>query len=175
MVQWVTRNPGSSPRVRWSASAPGSGPARAGGASDAVDGSGGYEHSAAGLSSGYSRDDMCGAPANSTGWFEPGVLHRAVMTGLAPATLYHYQYGDVVSEGGAAWRCVGVGVWVVAWVGSGGWRRIEGAAAGERGLGSAAAVLSHCGIPCTRSPMRQRQPFGRRLGSKIKVVLPLAP
>lgn len=76
-MQWVTRDRGS-PTVRW-------GPAR-----------GAMQHSAAGDSQTYSRADMCGPPANASGWMEPGWLHGAVMTGLLPATRYVYQYGDEV-------------------------------------------------------------------------------
>ena len=40
---------------------------------------------------------MCGGPANSTGWLEPGWMHGAVMAGLPPSTPIFYQYGDPVS------------------------------------------------------------------------------
>ena len=33
------------------------------------------------LSTTYRVTDMCGSPANSTGWMEPGTLHSVVMNG----------------------------------------------------------------------------------------------
>ncbi|PRW45579.1 Metallo-dependent phosphatase [Chlorella sorokiniana] len=74
-VQWVTRDRGQ-PAVRWGTA------------------SGSLQHSAAGDSLTYSRAEMCGPPANDSGWMEPGWLHGAVMSGLQPATRYFYQYGD---------------------------------------------------------------------------------
>ncbi len=40
--------------------------------------------------------DMCGGPAAGEGWLDPGSLHRAVLTGLAPDTEYFYIFGDEV-------------------------------------------------------------------------------
>lgn len=77
-VQWATRDAGSRPSVRWGAWP------------------GALDTTAAGRSSTYSRGDMCGPPANTTGWFDPGWLHAAVMAGLQPSTRYFYQYGDEV-------------------------------------------------------------------------------
>ncbi|KAI7845277.1 hypothetical protein COHA_001120 [Chlorella ohadii] len=74
-VLWVMRDRGH-PSVRWGTA------------------SGSLEHSAAGDSLTYSRADMCGPPANTSGWMQPGWLHGAVMNGLQPATRYFYQYGD---------------------------------------------------------------------------------
>lgn len=76
-VQWVTLDRGH-PSVRWGTA------------------SGSLEHIAAGDSLTYSRADMCGPPANTSGWMQPGWLHGAVMSGLQPATRYFYQYGDEV-------------------------------------------------------------------------------
>ncbi|PSC73699.1 inactive purple acid phosphatase 27 [Micractinium conductrix] len=76
MVQWVTRDAGAAPTVRWGTSP------------DAL------AAAAHGDSLTYSRADMCGAPANASGWMEPGMLHGAVMGGLQPLTAYYYQYGD---------------------------------------------------------------------------------
>ncbi|BDA46085.1 probable inactive purple acid phosphatase 27 [Coccomyxa sp. Obi] len=42
----------------------------------------------------YTRADICGAPANGTGYFDPGSLHTAAMTGLQPSTKYYYVYGS---------------------------------------------------------------------------------
>jgi predicted phosphodiesterase len=51
-------------------------------------------HSAAATSNTYTREKMCGGKAKTYGWRDPGYLHTAVMTGLAPATKYHYIVGD---------------------------------------------------------------------------------
>ena len=37
---------------------------------------------------------MCGEPANSHGWKEPGFLQTAVLTDLEPSTKYYYRYGS---------------------------------------------------------------------------------
>lgn len=87
-MQWVTRDAGS-PAVRWGTR------------------SGAHEWSAAGDSLTYTRADMCGAPANASGWVDPGWLHGAVMAGLQPSTTYFYQYGDEVGASGAGERVVG--------------------------------------------------------------------
>lgn len=78
-VQWVSRD-ARQPAVQW------------GTAPDALD------SSAAGDSLTYTRADMCGAPANASGWMDPGTLHGAVMGGLRPGVRYHCRYGD--EEGG---------------------------------------------------------------------------
>ena len=100
MVQWVTRDAGAAPTVRW-------------GTSPDV-----LAAAASGDSLTYSRADMCGAPANASGWMEPGMLHGAVMGGLQPLTAYYYQYGDEVRlaarlcrGGGAPALCGGAGPW----------------------------------------------------------------
>lgn len=54
-----------------------------------------------GAQSTYGRDDMCGFPANSTGWLDPGILHMAVLpsappNGLVPSTRYAFTYGSEV-------------------------------------------------------------------------------
>jgi len=45
-------------------------------------------------SSSYTTKEMCGAPANSTGWMDPGMVHRATLSGLVPNQKYYYIYGD---------------------------------------------------------------------------------
>lgn len=88
MVQWVSRDRGL-PTVRWGRSL------------------GRYTDSAPGDSTTYSRADMCGPPANASGWADPGWLHAAVMRGLQPGQRYFYRYGDSAAaaggEEGAAW------------------------------------------------------------------------
>lgn len=44
----------------------------------------------------YTPADLCDAPANSTGWKEPGTINSGVMTGLEPNTRYYYVVGDEV-------------------------------------------------------------------------------
>ena len=44
----------------------------------------------------YARSDMCGPPASTVGWLEPGCLHRAVLAGLKADSEYFYKYGDEV-------------------------------------------------------------------------------
>jgi acid phosphatase type 7 len=45
-------------------------------------------------SSTYTRDDMCNSPANSTGWFEPGMIHSVVLDNLIEGEVYNYTFGD---------------------------------------------------------------------------------
>ena len=81
-VQWTTRDTYSTvngyfPTVQWGIA------------------SGQYTfESLKGTSQTYTRDDMCGSPANSSGWnIDPGYFHYAVMTGLVPGQRYYYRYG----------------------------------------------------------------------------------
>ena len=37
---------------------------------------------------------MCGAPANTTGWIEPGTMNYVLLTGLNTDTKYYYTFGD---------------------------------------------------------------------------------
>ena len=37
---------------------------------------------------------MCGAPANSTGFVNPGAINRVLLTNLTANTRYYYVYGD---------------------------------------------------------------------------------
>lgn len=78
LIQWVTKN-SSNPEVKWGLQ------------------QGGYPHTAAAVSVTYSKEDLCGGPAVAEGWLDPGLLHRAVMTGLEAGQQYHYIYGDKVS------------------------------------------------------------------------------
>lgn len=45
----------------------------------------------------YNASSFCGAPANSTGYVNPGMLHTATLSNLSYNTRYYYQYGDMVS------------------------------------------------------------------------------
>ena len=75
-LQWTTRDEGT-PEVQWGLSATA------------------LTHTAAGSGFTYNRSSLCGAPANTDGWVDPGYLHRAVMTGLKDSTRYYYKYGQV--------------------------------------------------------------------------------
>ena len=46
---------------------------------------------------------MCGAPASTFGFVDPGVLHTASLSGLAPGREYWYQVGDQVRPCCAGW------------------------------------------------------------------------
>ena len=78
LLQWATLNR-SEPQVRW-------------GLQPGID-----EWTVASNVSTYARGDMCGAPANASGWSDPGLLHQALLTGLQPGTRYYYIVGDPVS------------------------------------------------------------------------------
>lgn len=62
--------------------------------------SGKYTNTIAATTTTYTRADMCGAPANTTGWRDPGLIHSALMQGLdkyAAQRLY-YIFGDDVTN-----------------------------------------------------------------------------
>jgi len=42
----------------------------------------------------YTAADMCGAPATTVGFMDPGFFHTALLEGLEPHTEYFYQVGD---------------------------------------------------------------------------------
>lgn len=46
----------------------------------------------------YSIANMCTGPVQGTGYFDPGSIHTANMTGLTPSTRYYYIYGSDVSH-----------------------------------------------------------------------------
>ena len=54
-----------------------------------------------GTSQTYAASDMCGPPANITGYFiDPGFLHDVLLTGMRPNTLYYYKFGSKGSLSG---------------------------------------------------------------------------
>ncbi|CAL8470701.1 g10243 [Coccomyxa elongata] len=75
LVQWTTRDMGK-PVVRWGTR------------------SGELSSTARATTDTYTRDDMCGGVANSTGYINPGLFHTAKMNDLQPDTRYYYAYGD---------------------------------------------------------------------------------
>lgn len=58
--------------------------------------SGGHRSNTTASSDTYTREDLCGGVANSTGFIDPGWFHTAKLTGLQPSTEYTYFYGDEV-------------------------------------------------------------------------------
>ena len=44
----------------------------------------------------YTADDLCGDPARTQGWREPGFFHKALIKGLASGDNVWYQYGSDV-------------------------------------------------------------------------------
>jgi hypothetical protein len=55
--------------------------------------SGSYSLSVAAISFTYTRQQMCGSPATTIGFRDPGVFHTAVIKGLAPSTRVYYVFG----------------------------------------------------------------------------------
>ena len=45
----------------------------------------------------YTINNLCSGIAQGTGYFDPGSIHTANMTGLTPSTRYYYIYGSDVS------------------------------------------------------------------------------
>ena len=80
LVQWTTRDMGK-PMVRWGTR------------------SGELTSTAPARTDTYTRGDMCGGVANSTGYINPGLFHTAKMSGLQPDTRHFYAYGDEVISG----------------------------------------------------------------------------
>eukprot|EP00877_Chromochloris_zofingiensis_P010708 jgi/Chrzof1/5891/Cz16g19170.t1 len=75
LVQWTTKN-SSNPLVKWGSQAAN------------------LDSSTPAQSHTYTKAEMCGAPANSVGWVDPGVMHVAKLTGLTPGQMYYYRFGD---------------------------------------------------------------------------------
>lgn len=44
----------------------------------------------------YKASDLCGPPASTFGWVDPGHLHTAAMTALQPGRQVFYRVGDAV-------------------------------------------------------------------------------
>jgi len=78
-VQWLTRDAGN-PTVHYGTS------------------SGSLTSTKTGNTTTYTRQDMCGAAANSYGWIDPGTMNNVILTNLTPSTTYYYTYGDPVSN-----------------------------------------------------------------------------
>jgi len=99
-IQWTTRDKGTSPpTVQWSSS-----PIQDTSPTDIrsrnIKVKSSMLNSATGVSTTYDRSDMCGPPANTTGWFHPGWFHYVIITGLDPGKRYFYRYGGTFEEEG---------------------------------------------------------------------------
>lgn len=75
-LTWTTRDAGAKPLVRW-----GTWPVT-------------YVDTASAVTLTYRREELCGPPATTVGWMQPGHFHSAVMTGLVPGVRYYYRFGD---------------------------------------------------------------------------------
>jgi len=79
MVTYVTGSKSYAPSVRYGTT------------------SGEYTQTVTGETTTYSADDLCDDPSNSTAqqWFrDPGFIHRVLLKGLQPNTIYFYQFGN---------------------------------------------------------------------------------
>ncbi|KAI3729256.1 hypothetical protein L6452_17909 [Arctium lappa] len=54
----------------------------------------------------FGRNNMCGAPARTVGWRDPGYFHTSFFTGLGPNLLYTYKLGHKMSNGTIIWSNV---------------------------------------------------------------------
>ncbi|XP_071710006.1 probable inactive purple acid phosphatase 27 [Rutidosis leptorrhynchoides] len=51
----------------------------------------------------FSRGSMCGPPARTVGWRDPGFIHTSFLKELWPNTVYNYRMGHQVSNGSIVW------------------------------------------------------------------------
>ncbi|KAL2905411.1 putative inactive purple acid phosphatase 1 [Bienertia sinuspersici] len=51
----------------------------------------------------FNRESMCGAPANTVGWRDPGYIHTGFMKELWPNLLYKYRVGHRMHNGTYIW------------------------------------------------------------------------
>ncbi|RLN05132.1 nucleotide pyrophosphatase/phosphodiesterase-like [Panicum miliaceum] len=51
----------------------------------------------------FSRGSMCGEPARTVGWREPGFIHTAFMRDLWPNKEYYYKIGHELQDGTVVW------------------------------------------------------------------------
>ncbi|KAH7296470.1 hypothetical protein KP509_26G024200 [Ceratopteris richardii] len=51
----------------------------------------------------FERSDMCGSPARSVGWRDPGYIHTAVLADLWPNNIYFYKVGHKHPNGTYLW------------------------------------------------------------------------
>ncbi|CAM9712469.1 unnamed protein product [Scytosiphon promiscuus] len=87
-VSWVTGDASQAPTVRFREIAAGGGQEMSG-----IQGLS-WQEAAAETSASYGPEDMCGAPASTKGFHNPGMLHSSVLRDLTPGQAYEYQPGD---------------------------------------------------------------------------------
>ncbi|KAG2323746.1 hypothetical protein Bca52824_006474 [Brassica carinata] len=51
----------------------------------------------------FGRNDLCGAPARTVGWRDPGYIHTSFLKGLWPSSTYTYKVGHRLSNGAFIW------------------------------------------------------------------------
>lgn len=51
----------------------------------------------------FQRNSMCGSPASTVGWRDPGFIHTSFLKNLWPNTLYAYRAGHLLSDGSYVW------------------------------------------------------------------------
>ncbi|KAF4368171.1 hypothetical protein F8388_022804 [Cannabis sativa] len=51
----------------------------------------------------FDRNSMCGAPARTVGWRDPGFIHTSFLKELWPNTMYSYKLGHKFSDGSYVW------------------------------------------------------------------------
>ncbi|KAF7838174.1 nucleotide pyrophosphatase/phosphodiesterase-like [Senna tora] len=51
----------------------------------------------------FTRNSMCGAPARTIGWRDPGFIHTSFLKDLWPNFLYTYKLGHMLSNGSQVW------------------------------------------------------------------------
>ncbi|KAL1549531.1 putative inactive purple acid phosphatase 27 [Salvia divinorum] len=51
----------------------------------------------------FSRGSMCGGPARTVGWRDPGFFHTSFLKDLWPNTVYTYRMGHILSNGSYVW------------------------------------------------------------------------
>lgn len=52
----------------------------------------------------FTRADMCGSPARSVGWRDPGYIHTAFLRDLWPNNKYFYKVGHILENGSYVWE-----------------------------------------------------------------------
>ncbi|KAK9066406.1 hypothetical protein SSX86_013728 [Deinandra increscens subsp. villosa] len=51
----------------------------------------------------FKRGSMCGAPARTVGWRDPGFIHTSFLKNLWPNTMYEYRMGHLLKNGSTVW------------------------------------------------------------------------
>ncbi|CAK7336711.1 unnamed protein product [Dovyalis caffra] len=51
----------------------------------------------------FKQNSMCGSPARTVGWRDPGFIHTSFLKDLWPNTVYTYRMGHILSDGSCVW------------------------------------------------------------------------